>query len=422
MKQSKSKKAILFLEPRGSHFEVLRTSLHRGIEPILVTTDSMLLSTLPAHYKEIGASIQKPRVISSWQDLDKLRAIHNQLKEDFEEVGVYGATELSVQAASYLRLENSLNATSPEVYELITNKYRLRTHLRNAGLSNLSVYSSKEVETSLDWTKAVDLVFKPVHGMFSLNVSRIRSKADWQTAKENLSTDTPPEWLEKYMGSSKGYFLEEAFNGELLSIEGISVGGQYHCLGILSRIMFSENPVVEMGSCFPYPHPLAKEIQDFTEKVLDSLNFTDGPSHIEIIVNPNGKMEVIDLNPRFVGADVVQSITFALGIRPQELLCDFALGKLQKGFDIPQPRQFSCLQYFLPAQNEKLKHIEFPKDEAVAFKATLTQIGSSMRASRKQTDYLGCYLTLGRGFEEAINKSKSLREQVRINGTHSPLY
>jgi biotin carboxylase len=225
-----------------------------------------------------------------------------------------------------------------------------------------------------------------------------------------------PEYVRRYLRTTNEYHLEEAFDGELLSVEAISSAGNFTVLGLLSRILYSKDAVVEMGSCFPYPHPFSSEIIAKVKKAHEVLGLTDGPTHTEVIVDAKGHVEIIDLNPRFVGADVLQSINNAYGIAIEELILNFALG-MPISFQ-PKDRKFSCLQYFMPPEVSVLRNIRFPETPEVRFKTSFIASGTSIKNTNRQLDYLGCYLTVMPSFDAAVDRSRELRTQVLINDTH----
>jgi biotin carboxylase len=241
-------------------------------------------------------------------------------------------------------------------------------------------------------------------------------KRAWE---EGVEKENP--LIRDYLKSCPDFHVEEAFEGELLSVEGLSNSGSFQSLGLLSRILYSKDPTVEMGSCFPYPHPLAKNIIDKVATAHRALGFSDGPTHTEVIISKNGEIEIIDFNPRFVGADVLQSVNFAYGTKIEEALLDFAIGQTPI-INSPQKSLYSCLQYVLPPKIATFESIEFPKDPDVKFSTTFTKPGQKIDSGERQLDYLGCYLTVGQSFEAAIKKSSSLKSQVKVNKNFEGTY
>ncbi|MDJ0594676.1 MAG: hypothetical protein QNJ72_32660 [Pleurocapsa sp. MO_226.B13] len=133
-----------------------------------------------------------------------------------------------------------------------------------------------------------------------------------------------------------------------------------------------------------------------------------------------GDVEIIDLNPRFVGADVLQSINFAYGIEIQDLLLDLALGDIPKV--VNSFKGYSCLQYILPPFCGKFLSLTFPTAPEIKFSTNLIPIGSEIKSKTEQRDVIGCFLTFMPTFEKAIKRSQELRDLVLINGSQKGVY
>jgi len=309
-----------------------------------------------------------------------------------------------------------LPSPSPEAMEHIIDKHSLRSKLQESGLSNLKSFHGTEVDRWTEWPKMGAAYFKPVRGAFSMYVKKCESLEELQRAKTawKEGADPAPAYIRQYLNAKREYHLEEAFDGELLSVEGISFKGDFQCIGLTSRILYSKDPTVEMGSCFPYPHPLASQIVDHVKKAHMALGFTDGPSHTEVIVNKEGKVEIIDFNPRFIGADVLQSINNAYGIRIEEALLEWAVGQTPRLS--PKRSLFSCIQYVLPPDALTFQRMDFPVVEEIKFHTVFPRPGAQITAVDRQIDYLGCYLTVMPSFKSAIERSRELRPLVKING------
>ncbi|HEV7737936.1 MAG TPA: ATP-grasp domain-containing protein, partial [Chlamydiales bacterium] len=331
--------------------------------------------------------------------------------------------EQSVEAAAMLREHYGLPTTRCGTFSDIINKFKLRKTLKESGLSSLSHFHGQEVDKWDRWHLNGPGYFKPVRGTGSLFVARCGNLEDLRRAKEDWtkSAGRLPKLYDNYLHSSSDYHLEEEIDGKLFSVEGISVNGDYRCLGIVSTIVFSEDPIIEMGSCFPFAHPLSDSIIELVKNAHRALRITEGPTHTEVIVKDE-RIEIIDLNPRFIGADVMYSINHALGIRVEEILTDWIIGKPLSKFNTV-PKQYSCLQYIMPPHEvDFIKSLEFPKDESIVFRLKLVPESKKMVSDPSQIDVIGVYLTVGNSFEEAIENSKSFQEKILINKTFKGRY
>ncbi len=409
--------SILFLEPRGTVMEVIRAAKKRGFYVIAIVSDPSQMETLPYPYDTARACIDEYVAMGDWQNHKDVLLSAEGAVGNHPINGVYWGVDAAALAGTILRQEFGLPTTQPEVMETILDKGRLRNHLRLAGLSHLTSYPSSEVETWTSWRPNNPCYFKPLHGTASAFVKRCQGYDDLRMAIRSWKSERSslPSLLENYIcREGNSYHLEEAIDGELLSVEAISSHGDFLCIGLTSRILYSKDPTVEMGSVFPYHHPRERDIIEQVKKAHQSLGMVDGPSHTEVIVSPEGQIEIIDLNPRFIGADVLQSINFAYLTHVEEVLVDWAVGKTLSPTLTPQ--QFSCIQYVLPPGKMIFQDITFPGSPEVVFSTQFKRPGDSISEVGRQLDYLGCYLTVMPTFEEALHRSFELREHVKING------
>lgn len=413
---------VVFLEPKGTVLEVVRAAKRRGYRVIALTSDESLLLDAPAPYKTAVPLIDATVKIESWENFKAIESLIEGLEGRGAIVGVYSGMDPCAVIAARLRKKYGLPTPDPETFDLVLDKHRLRNRLRELGLSQLQNVPGAVADTWKTWQFSGAGYFKPVRGFFSAYVKRCNGIDDLRSAQEEWSSGgaSDPAYVRNYLRSQNEYHLEEAFDGELLSVEGFSRDGVFHSLGLLSRILYSKDPVVEMGSCFPYPHPLENKITDLVKRAHEQLGLLEGPTHTEVIVSQDGNVEIIDLNPRFVGADVLQSINYAYGIHIEEALLDFALGT--KSSVCLNPQAFSCLQYFLPPVIDTLESVEFPSVSEVKFHTTFISPGTKIISTGRQLDYVGCYLTVMPSFQAAIERSRELRAEVRVNGRSEGVY
>jgi biotin carboxylase len=414
--------AVVFLEPKGTILEVIRSAKERGYKVVALSSDETLLAQAPEPYRTAVTLIDSVIEVSGWQDekgiFDACAEIHAQTPI----AGVYAGLDPCALILAKLRTKYGLPTHDPAAIEIVLDKFQLRRKLFELGLSQIRNFKGAEVDEWNTFKTSGAAYFKPVHGFFSAYVRRCENMQDLVNAQAewNKEDSNDPAYVRNYVRLSNEYHLEEAFDGELLSVEALVTHGKFQVLGLLSRILYSKNPVVEMGSCFPYPHQHREKIIALVEKAHQALCLTDGPTHTEVIVNEKGEIEIIDLNPRFVGADVLQSINYAYEIKAQEILLDYAIGE-NPIIDFRESH-YSCLQYFFPPEVACLQSVAFPEGAEVKFHSQFIKNGSQLSTVNRQIDYLGCYLTAMPGFQEAISRSRELRSRVRINGDQNGVF
>lgn len=409
-------RVVIFLEPKGAQMEIVREAKRRGFKVVAFASDPRVLQTLPRPYDSALSCIDTVYPIENWNHMEEVLSLAETIHgEDAPVCGIYSGLDTCAIACAMLRKRFLLPTPEPEIVELILDKHQLRSRLRELGLSKLRTLPSSVVETWKTWEIGRPAFFKPVRGAGSIYVERCESLSDLRRAKRKWQEDTNPlpKYVANYLHSKRDYHLEEAFDGELMSVEAIWFRGRFHYIGLTSRLLYSKNPTVEMGSCFPYPHPLTDKIVKLVKQAHSALGFTDGPAHTEVIVSPGGEVEIIDLNPRFIGVDVLQSINFAYGIHIESVLLDWALG-IEPTIK-PTQAAFSCLQYLLPPCRLLFESIEFPDVPEVKFHTTFTKPGTIVSALGRQVDYMGCYLTVMPSFAASLERSRELRGRVMIN-------
>lgn len=410
---------IIFLSPKGANLEIIRKSFQSGYRVCVFEQDPSLLDSAPPPYKSAVNLIHERCRIDSWDNHALSLSVAKKWNAQYPVRGIYGCLEPTMIMAANLSEALALPHTHKDDITVILNKFLLRKKLNLAGLSTIRCFSGAEIEEMNNWPFKGAAYFKPVHGMGSAYVTKCHSLEEVKAAKQIWETgsDADPQWIKKYVQETNDYFVEEAFDGELLSAEGLVVNGNYIFIGLLSRILYSKNSVIEMGSCFPYPHLLAKKIKQFSKKLHSAVNYYHGPTHVEIMVdNTSGRLELIDFNPRFVGADVLQSINHAYDLEIESALLS-NISNSPVIFSTPKNPSYSCLQYILAPNISHFESLSFPIANDIKFHTTFKTRGEKIIRRDAQLDYLGCYLTVSSTFFDAISRSKTHRERVLINNS-----
>lgn len=410
-------KSVLFLEPRYAHLEIASALKKMGFRVIGCSSSEENLKEIPLPYRVHLKSFDQIEFVEHWNEEDVLA---QRLLKKYGQglAGVHFALDSVFKLANLLRQEMGLPHVSVQKTEEIRSKIQVRRRLQDTGLSELKILSPSEAG-SISFSSGESYFFKPNHGCGSCYVDRVDSSEALQSAIQSFEQrkEILPDWIERYIFDRPGdlFFLEEALDGELFSAEGFCWEGQYYPLGLLSRLLLESDTTVEMGSCFPYPQAQEKRILSSIEAVHRALGFDNGFSHVECILTKDGRLEVIDFNPRYVGADVLQSMKFAFDHDMAQELANYAIGlKPRSDFSV---KRFSCLQYFLPPPGvETIESIQTPQNSHVPFASVFKSPGTRILSGQNQMDVIGVYLTTGASFEEALEKSKKLRSDVWVNG------
>lgn len=408
------KKAILFLEPMNHIMKVIESAHSSGLEPIVI---HQLPIQTAEPYGHASSLIAESCQISSWTDEQKLDDIFTQLNSNYEIVGTYAAAEITLLFEAKVRQQLNLPTNSAETIKSILDKEKVRKKLLQQGLSDLTYYDQNQSMNLESWPEGFRAFVKPTHGAGSANVYQCSNWQDFQDALEQYQSKNYSSFpiLNDYMLQSDRFFMEQAAEGELMSLECITFNGKTTPIGITSRSILASNPEVEMGACFPYPHKFQQEIIDKVIKIHETLGFQHGASHTEIIVSETGKVELVELNPRFIGADMIMVINAALNTKFEDVLLKLSRG-INPTVDMVDRDNFASIQYVLPCEDlESFDEITFPED-GVCFTRLSQKLGASVSAHKSQFGHLGGFITMDKDYEELLTKVKNNRRLVKVNG------
>jgi biotin carboxylase len=410
---------ILFAQPKGHVLELMKYAKSKGHRTIAVCMSGSAAVLDGSHMRD-GIEVVE---VSSWELGESVAELLQKLEVmGIDRIdGVYTGTDACVLYVAELRGRCGLPTATSESLALVLDKYQMRAALTQSNLSSLDSWASTDAWSLSKKIQSKSVYFKPRTGHGSGYVARCDNSEQVASAWQNWSTNAAKfeKWEYDHFFKN-GYFLEFAIDGELLSVEIFFWKGEPTVIGLTSRILLSADPTIEMGSCFPYEHPLKNKIVSKAIEAHRVLGLDYGFTHTEFIVSANGEIEIIDLNPRFVGADVFRSINFAYDTCIEEKLLLWSMG-LRPTLRL-HPKRTCCLQYLMLPEGVEFRHIDFPIHPNLVFKASFLKPGYRASGVYRYIDYAGCYLVVGKKREEAEATSFSLRSEILINGKTKGVY
>lgn len=215
------------------------------------------------------------------------------------------ASDVAAPTVAYVAENMNLNANSYESACKANNKFQMRKALQDAGVPcpKYKCITSTSTINVNDWD--FPLIVKPSDRSGSLGV----------TKAENLNQ------LKAAIGkaidlSFKGEaMVEEFINGREISVEFISYHGKHYPLQITDKVTTEAPHFVELEHHQPAKlnEESFQEIYQITGKALDALGLTEGASHSEYRIMPDGRIVVMEIGGRmggdFIGSDLVKLST-----------------------------------------------------------------------------------------------------------------
>lgn len=408
-------KAYVVFEPVNHVMKVVEAAKRQGFHVIVFRA---LPLTPHAPYAAAALCIDTDVVIDSWTDGDALMQRVESVCSGFEVVGSYAAAEICLPFEARFRERHGLHGLAPGKVAFLLDKERVRNHLRQAGLTRLETLTQDEALQMSHWPAGKAYFFKPVRGAGSALVTRCGSLDELRAAISNW--DEKPEvnvkWLRQYIEADNRFFLEQAAEGELMSLEGFAVNSDYFALGLSSRSVLARDPAIEMGLSFPYEHPARERIIEKVRAIHLALGVDNGPTHTEIIATHDGEVELVELNIRFVGADVLLAVNAALQTRIEDQIVNVTLGRKPDLSALDQAQGVAMVQQVMPPLESKFfDSIEFPQEQVVHTKIT-QPLGQQLHSTRFQIDQIGAYIVRGASYGEALERADFVRRHIKVNG------
>jgi biotin carboxylase len=409
---------FLVLEPNNHMYLVIEAAHRRGLTVVVCHSQPV---SPPAPYDRALSCISHYIPVESWKDERAACAAIAAWCGPRPVRGVYAVFEITLRTEALLRQHYGLPGASPEHIDFLLDKVRVRDALSRASLSRLRALPDDEIRRLSEWPFSGRAAFlKPVNGSASMYVWRCTTLAE---VREHLA-----EWdgnarqmrraIIDHLKGGLGLMLEEEAVGDLVSLEGYCRNGRYVPIGITDRTVLARDISIEMGNTFPCPHPRIDEIVERVAAIHRVLGLEHGATHTELIAPvPAGDIELVEMNPRFAGGDILTLVDRALDIQFEEDLVTLAVGDGPL-VEIPaKPVCYACGQdVMVPAHVRQFESLEIPGDD-VFFKKVYIKPGATLKSTNFQPDQIAQFAFTADTYAGALARANTIRAGLAINGS-----
>lgn len=220
---------------------------------------------------------------------------------DLRPDGVITFSEYQLRTSAALAAALGLPHLSPRVAAVLTDKFRQRTVLRDAGVDATRcrvVHRLDELPAALA-DVGLPAVLKPRHGAGSTDTCQVDSAAEAEEA------------LRRFLPTGKEFVVEELLRGDptvvgpawgdYVSVESVVAGGTVRHVCVTGRLPLAP-PFRESGMFIPAALDAGwtARVEDLAEAAIRALGVTDSVTHTEIKLTPDGP-RVIEVNGRAGG-------------------------------------------------------------------------------------------------------------------------
>ncbi|EFL34005.1 argininosuccinate lyase [Streptomyces viridochromogenes DSM 40736] len=267
--------------------------------------------------------------------LDVLRPLHEERPFD----RVLTTSEPAGVAVGHVVTALGLPGVGEETARVLKDKRLTRERLAEHGLSPVrhrllhSPQDAADFFTGLGTGRAV---VKPVDGAASRNILLVSSAHEASLAYKTI---------EQAGGSAA--LGEEYLEGPVVAADTFSLGGRHVVLGF-SEYRINERFVeweVSAPSRIAAPHEA--ELRELTERLLDAVGLTEGPSYSEFVLTADGP-RVLESHARLGGCGAPELARRAFGLDPARMLLTVPLGIDPLPEASPAPVGGAALRYLTP--------------------------------------------------------------------------
>jgi biotin carboxylase len=407
---------FLVLEPGNHMFKVIEAAHRRGLTVVVCHSQPVAPS---GPFAAALACISHFVKVEGWRNEEGAFEAIVAWCGDRPVRGTYAGFEITLRMEARLRQHYGLRGSYPEQLDFLLNKVRVRETLRNAGLTKLRTVEDRELRELTEWPFPGRAAFlKPINGSGSTYVRRCTTLAD---VREHMA-----EWdgnvrhirrfIADYLKAGLGMFLEEEGLGELLSLEGYCHDGAFVPCGITDRTVLARDVAIEMGNTFPCPHPRTDEIVAKVRAIHECLGISHGPTHTELVVSDQGELELVELNLRFAGGDILILLNRAYGVAFEDTLVSLSIGQGPLHELPKKPQRYVSGQDFLPPLGlELFESIDIPGDD-VFFQKVVVKPGTALKSTKFQSDHLAAFVVDAESYVGALARANEVRAATTING------
>lgn len=212
-----------------------------------------------------------------------------------------------------------LPGNSARCIELSTNKYMMREAFTRAGIATPKFYRVDRLEAYLFGMK-LPIIVKPTDRSGSRAITKI---TDFKDLEDAIKAAVEQSFENQAI-------VEEYIEGDEYSYECISYRGKHTNLAVTKKFTTGAPHYIETGHRQPcdLSEEVLEKVHYVMRKALDALEITDGASHGEFKITPNGEVRIIEIGSR-MGGDCIGSdlVPLSTGYDYMEMVIDVACGK-----------------------------------------------------------------------------------------------
>ncbi|MER6122366.1 biotin carboxylase [Streptomyces sp. NPDC001795] len=266
--------------------------------------------------------------------LEVLRPLHEERPFD----RVLTTTEPAAESTGHVVDALGLPGVGEETARALKDKALTRELLAKHGLSPVRhrVVHSAEEAAGFQREVAGRIVLKPVDGVASLHIHPAGDPEEAVRA-----------WYALAAAGFDAPLAEEYLEGPVVSVDSFSYAGRHVPIGYSEYRMNERYVEWEVSTPSTAAAAHLDELRALTVQLLDAVGLTEGPSHSEFVLTPNGP-RVLESHARLAGSGAPELVRRAFGADLNRWFLTVPLGIDQLPESSPEPIGGAAVRFFTP--------------------------------------------------------------------------
>lgn len=282
-------------------------------------------------------------------DLEKLTAAAREVARDHDVAGVFCYDEVYIETSAHLSAALGFPALDPGAVARCRDKSAARAALRDAGLPQPASRAVSSLEQARAFAAEVGypLIVKPRNLGGSLGLSKAEGPDDLDAAFA-LADGTRMGGIRQF---DDYVIVEEFLEGPEVSVECVLFRGECTPLIVARKVLGGSGDLAfeEIGHDVDANDPLLSdpEFRDTLSRAHAAAGFTDGFTHIEFKLTPDGARHVIEINARLGGGMIPHLGQLTSGVDAPLAAADVVAGRAP-AVSFPEPRRAASIRFAYP--------------------------------------------------------------------------
>lgn len=180
------------------------------------------------------------------------------------------------------------------------------------------------------------VIVKPADGVASLHIHPVDGRDDAERA-----------WRALQEAGVTSVIAEEYLDGPVVSVDSFSHDGRHVPIGYSEYRMNEKFVEWEVSTPSRVAAPHLDALRALTPRLLDAVGLTEGPSHSEFVLTPNGP-RVLESHARLAGSGAPELVRRAFGPNLNRMFLTVPLGIDRLPEESPEPLGGAAVRFFTP--------------------------------------------------------------------------